>query len=148
MFLSREPVLAMMLSLYVTLGIFLLLAVRNPSANRSLIGFTAWSSFAHAAVMGVQAGISENDRTRRTAGSGCAGCHRCGPDRTGSGEGVSRADIGSRGVTRAGGKLILVARTTSQISAGCPRRRFHAWVPPRKASKPACANSLSSVNAA
>src|SRR5260370_639789 len=39
MFLSREPALAMMLSLYVTLGIFLLLAVRNPSANRSLIAF-------------------------------------------------------------------------------------------------------------
>ena len=45
----------MMLSLYVTLGVFLLLAARNPSANRSLIAFTAWSSFAHAAVMGVQA---------------------------------------------------------------------------------------------
>jgi hypothetical protein len=45
----------MMLSVYVTLGIFLLLAVRNPSANRSLIAFTAWSSFAHAAVMAVQA---------------------------------------------------------------------------------------------
>jgi len=45
----------MMLSLYVTLGIFLLLATRNPSANRSLIAFTAWSSFAHGAVMAVQA---------------------------------------------------------------------------------------------
>ena len=45
----------MMLSLYVTLGIFLLLAVRNPSANHSLIAFTAWSSFAHAGVMTVQA---------------------------------------------------------------------------------------------
>ncbi len=55
MFLGREPALAMMLSLYVTLGIFLLLAARNPSANRSLIAFTAWSSFAHAAVMAVQA---------------------------------------------------------------------------------------------
>jgi hypothetical protein len=43
----------MMLSLYVTLGIFLLLAARNPSANRSLIAFTAWSCFAHAAVMAV-----------------------------------------------------------------------------------------------
>jgi ABC-type Fe3+-siderophore transport system permease subunit len=45
----------MMLSLYVTLGIFRLTAVRNPSANRSLIAFTAWSSFAHAAVMAVMA---------------------------------------------------------------------------------------------
>jgi uncharacterized membrane protein HdeD (DUF308 family) len=43
----------MMLSLYVALGIFLLLAARNPSANRSLITFTAWSCFAHAAVMAV-----------------------------------------------------------------------------------------------
>jgi drug/metabolite transporter superfamily protein YnfA len=55
LFVKQEPALAMMLSLYVTLGIFLLLASRNPSANRSLIAFTAWSSFAHAAVMGVQA---------------------------------------------------------------------------------------------
>ena len=31
----------MALSLYFALGIFLLLAVRNPSANRSLIAFTA-----------------------------------------------------------------------------------------------------------
>jgi len=43
----------MMLSLYVALGIFLLIAARNPSANRSLIAFTAWSCFAHAAVMTV-----------------------------------------------------------------------------------------------
>ena len=54
MFLRQEPALAMMLSVYATLGIFLLLAVGNPSASRSLIAFTAWSSFAHAAVMGVQ----------------------------------------------------------------------------------------------
>ena len=54
-FLRQEPALAMMLSLYVTLGIFLLIAVRHPSAHRSLIAFTAWSSFVHAAVMAVQA---------------------------------------------------------------------------------------------
>ena len=47
-----EPAADMMMgSLYVTLGIFLLLAVRNPSANRALIAFAAWSSFAHASVM-------------------------------------------------------------------------------------------------
>ena len=55
MFARQEPALAMMLSIYVTLGIFLLLAARDPSASRSLIAFTAWSSFAHAAVMGLQA---------------------------------------------------------------------------------------------
>ena len=53
--LHEEETLQMMLSIYVTLGIFLLLASRNPSANRSLIAFTAWSSFAHAALMAVQA---------------------------------------------------------------------------------------------
>jgi hypothetical protein len=55
MFFRQEPALAMMLSVYATLGIFLLLASRNPSANRSLIAFAAWSSIAHAAVMGTQA---------------------------------------------------------------------------------------------
>src|SRR5258708_40079248 len=54
-FFWSEAALAMMLSLYVTLGIFLLTAARNPSANGSLIAFTAWSSFAHAAVMAVAA---------------------------------------------------------------------------------------------
>src|SRR5213080_2168823 len=52
---NESPGDAMMLSLYVTLGVFLLLDARNPSANRSLIAFTAWSSFAHGAVMAVMA---------------------------------------------------------------------------------------------
>jgi hypothetical protein len=55
LFAKQEPALAMMMSLYVTLGIFLLLAARNPSANGSLIAFTAWSSVAHAALMALQA---------------------------------------------------------------------------------------------
>ena len=55
MFVRQDPSLSMMFSVYVTLGVFLLLAIRNPLANRSLIAFTAWSSFAHAAVMGTQA---------------------------------------------------------------------------------------------
>ena len=55
MFVKQAPALAMQFSVYVTLGIFLLLASRNPSANRSLIAFTAWSSFAHAVLMAGQA---------------------------------------------------------------------------------------------
>ena len=43
----------MMMSLYFTLGVFLLVAARKPSAHRSLIAFAAWSSFAHAAVMSI-----------------------------------------------------------------------------------------------
>lgn len=45
----------MILGVYATLGIFLLLASRNPSANRSLIAFTAWSSLVHAGIMAAQA---------------------------------------------------------------------------------------------
>jgi hypothetical protein len=44
----------MILGVYATLGVFLLLASRNPSANRSLIAFTAWSSLVHAVIMAVQ----------------------------------------------------------------------------------------------
>jgi hypothetical protein len=36
MFVKQSPALAMQFSVYVTLGIFLLFASRNPSANRSL----------------------------------------------------------------------------------------------------------------
>lgn len=42
----------MQMAIYATLGIFLLIAVRDPSAHRSLIAFAGWSSFAHAAIMG------------------------------------------------------------------------------------------------
>src|SRR5260370_24930881 len=55
MFVRQDPSLSMMFSIYVTLGVFLLLAIRNPLASRSLVAFTAWSSLVHAAVMGTQA---------------------------------------------------------------------------------------------
>ena len=54
-FVRQEPALAMMLSVYATLGIFLLMAARDPAAHRSLVAFTAWSSLAHAAFMSMQA---------------------------------------------------------------------------------------------
>src|SRR5579863_6371166 len=54
-FVRQDPSMSMMFSIYVTLGIFLLIAIRNPLASRSLIAFTAWSSLVHAAVMGTQA---------------------------------------------------------------------------------------------
>jgi hypothetical protein len=59
---NQPETMPMMLSLYVMLGIFLLVAVRDPSANRSLIDFTAWSSFAHAAVIAVQSFQSATER--------------------------------------------------------------------------------------
>ena len=47
--------LQMILGVYATLGVFLLLASRNPLAHVSLIRFTVWSSVVHAGIMGVQA---------------------------------------------------------------------------------------------
>ena len=45
----------MMLAVYFVLGVFLLLAVPDPAAHRSLIAFTGWGTLAHDAVMAVQA---------------------------------------------------------------------------------------------
>jgi hypothetical protein len=52
----------MILGVYATLGIFLLLAARNPSEHRSLIAFTAWSSLVHAGIMAVQAFQNASER--------------------------------------------------------------------------------------
>ena len=41
--------------IYATLGVFLLLAARNPLDNLSLIWFTVWSSFVHGGIMAFQA---------------------------------------------------------------------------------------------
>jgi hypothetical protein len=61
----------MMLSLYVALGIFLLIAVRNPSAHCSLIAFAAWSSFAHAVAMSILGPEIPSQRTGFLIGSVC-----------------------------------------------------------------------------
>jgi hypothetical protein len=45
----------MIVGVYATLGIFLLIASRNPLQHRSLIWFTVWSSLVHAAIMAAQA---------------------------------------------------------------------------------------------
>jgi len=44
----------MIVGIYATLGVFLILASRNPDANRGLIWFTVVSSVVHAAIMAVQ----------------------------------------------------------------------------------------------
>ena len=59
-----------MMSLYFTLGVFLLIAVRNPAAHRSVIAFAAWSSFAHAVTMSIQGLEMPTMRTGFLAGSG------------------------------------------------------------------------------
>lgn len=59
---NKEDAEPMALSLYVTMGIFLLAAARNPSANRGVIAFTAWMNIAHAAVMAVMSLHLPNER--------------------------------------------------------------------------------------
>ena len=46
--------LMMIIGVYATLGVFLLIAARDPGAHRSIIWFTIWSSVVHAAIMGAQ----------------------------------------------------------------------------------------------
>jgi ABC-type Mn2+/Zn2+ transport system permease subunit len=70
---NKESALPMMLSLYVTLGIFLLVAARNPSENRSVIAFAAWSSFAHGAVMAVMSVHLPNERRELLVGAAVFG---------------------------------------------------------------------------
>ena len=52
---GQSHYLQMILGIYVTLGVFLLIASRNPLANLSLIWFTVWSSAVHGGIMAVQA---------------------------------------------------------------------------------------------
>ena len=51
---GRSEYLEMILGIYATLGVFLLIASRDPLAHQSLIGFTVWSSIVHGAIMAIQ----------------------------------------------------------------------------------------------
>lgn len=60
----------MLLAVYFALGIFLLLAVRNPAAHRSLILFAGWANLAHIAVMVTQSVQAGNGRGELLAWAG------------------------------------------------------------------------------
>ncbi len=47
--------LMMIIGVYATLGVFLLMAARDPDAHKSIIWFTVWSSVVHGAIMAMQA---------------------------------------------------------------------------------------------
>ena len=51
---GQSDYLQMILGIYATLGVCLIIASRNPLANRSLIWFTIWSSVVHAGIMAIQ----------------------------------------------------------------------------------------------
>jgi hypothetical protein len=44
----------MIIGIYIILGMFLIIASKNPVAHTSLIWFTVWSSVVHAGIMAVQ----------------------------------------------------------------------------------------------
>lgn len=52
----------MIMGVYATLGVFLILAARDPLAHASLIWFTVWSSIVHGGIMFVQAIVDETER--------------------------------------------------------------------------------------
>jgi hypothetical protein len=51
---GQSMYLQMILGIYATLGVFLLMASRDPLSNRSLIWFAIWSSVVHGAIMAAQ----------------------------------------------------------------------------------------------
>jgi hypothetical protein len=51
---GRSDYLEMILGIYATLGVFLIIASRDPLEHLSLIWFTVWSSIVHGAIMAVQ----------------------------------------------------------------------------------------------
>ena len=82
----------MMLSLYVTLGLFLLIAVRNPSAHRSVVKLRPCRG-------DVDPRTRNSESKSRIFGRiGCARCHRRSVDRAQPGEAARRAGTGSRSV--------------------------------------------------
>ena len=55
---GQSNYLQMILGIYATLGVFLLIASRNPVAHLSLIWFTIWSSVVHGGIMAIQSVVN------------------------------------------------------------------------------------------
>lgn len=54
--------LQMIIGIYATLGVFLIIAARNPLEHLSLIWFTVWSSIVHGGIMAVQSLVYSEHR--------------------------------------------------------------------------------------
>lgn len=52
----------MIMGVYATLGVFLILAAKDPMKHASLIWFTVWSSIVHGGIMAVQAIVDSTER--------------------------------------------------------------------------------------
>lgn len=71
--------LQMILGIYATLGVFLLLAARDPLRHRSLIWFTVWSSVVHAGIMAYHAFQDPTQRGHLGGGRGGLAARGAGP---------------------------------------------------------------------
>lgn len=60
--MGQSDYLQMILGIYATLGVFLMVASRNPLAHLSLIWFTVWSSVVHGGIMAVQSFANSGHR--------------------------------------------------------------------------------------
>ena len=52
----------MIMGMYATLGVFLILAAKDPLTHSSIIWFTIWSSIVHGGIMLAQAIVDETER--------------------------------------------------------------------------------------
>ena len=62
---GQSEYLQMILGVYATLGVFLLIASRDPLAHRSLIWFTVWSSVVHGGIMAAQSLVYRDRKSTR-----------------------------------------------------------------------------------
>jgi hypothetical protein len=75
---GRSCYLEMILAIYATLGVFLIIAARNPLAHLNLVWVTVWSSIVHASVMAVQSFDGEHNMGHlRCAYWSCTSWPRC-----------------------------------------------------------------------
>jgi len=80
MFVRQDPALSMMFSIYVTLGVFLLLAIGNPFSESQPDRFYSMVELRSCRHYGYS-GIAEHDFTWRTGGCGDPRRHRRSLDR-------------------------------------------------------------------
>ena len=52
----------MIMGMYMTLGVFLLRAAKDPAGDANLIWFTIWSSIVHATIMLAQAMVDDSEK--------------------------------------------------------------------------------------
>src|ERR1035438_472517 len=69
---GQSEYLQMILGIYATLGVFLVVASRNPLAHRSLIWFTVWSSIVHGGIMAAPSSAIPGGPTCRAASTASA----------------------------------------------------------------------------